>query len=103
MTLIPVAPIGSRRSVAFVCGPQTSELRDIEESTYPPSPRGAALRELRAREGAHVTLGEAARLLGIRPSELSSLELGRATLSAEDWAEAERIIRELKARKEAGQ
>ena len=103
MKLIPVAPIGTHRSVAFVCGPRTSELREIEEPTYPPSPRGAALRELRARDGAHVTLGEAARLLGIRPSEVSSLELGRVTLSAEDWDEAERLIRELKARKEAGQ
>jgi hypothetical protein len=37
--------------------------------------------------------------MGIRPSELSSLELGRATLSAEDWDEAERLIRDLKAEK----
>jgi hypothetical protein len=34
---------------------------------------------------------------------VSSLELGRVTLSAEDWDEAERLIRELKARKEASQ
>lgn len=103
MRLIPVAPIGTHRSVAFVCGPRTSELRDTEEPTYPPSPRGAALRELRAREGAHVTLGEVARMLGVRASDVSSLELGGATLSAEDWDEAERLIRELKSRKGAGQ
>lgn len=99
MKLIPVAPIGTRRSVAFVCGPRTSGLRDTEEPTYPPSPRGDALRELRAREGDHVTIGEAARLLGIGPADLCSLEYGRATLSDEDWIEAERLIRELKARK----
>lgn len=100
MKLIPVAPIGTRRSVALVCGPQTSGLRETEEPTYPPSPRGNALRELRARDGAHVTIREAARRLGISPADMSSLEFGRATLSAEDWVEAERLIRELKARKE---
>lgn len=97
MKLLPVAPIGTHRSAAFVCGPHTSGLREIEEPTYPPSPRGDALRELRAREGAHVTIREAARLLGISAVDVSALELGRATLSDEDWDEAERRIRESKA------
>lgn len=100
MKIIPVSPTGTRQSLAFVCGVRTGGLREVTEPVYPPSPRGAALRELRAREGAHVTLGEAARLMGVRPSELSSLELGRATLSAEDWDEAERLIRDFKAEKD---
>ena len=82
VTLIPVAPIGTERSMAFVNpgGP-----REVELDVYPPSPRGDALRNLRV--GCDLGLRECARALGLSPVDVSALENGRATLSADDWCE----------------
>lgn len=78
-TLIPVEPIGRGRTMAFVC---PGGLREVECDVYPPSP-GEALRESRAAFS--LGLRETAKLLELTPVELTHLERGAATLSAEEW------------------
>lgn len=87
----PVIPTGSQRVGGFVeytDGPGAAFSQD--EPTYPPSPRGTAFRA--AREALGLSMGTTARRLGIRVTELSDIELGRMTLSAEDWERARAIL-----------
>jgi hypothetical protein len=86
--LTPVAPVGSHRSNAFVRATTGCTYREIEVLDYPPSPDGERLRAL--RQSLDLSLRDACQRLGLRPSELSSLEHGRATT---DWAEVERRLR----------
>lgn len=73
----PIAPIGTetvychqnRGDEPHVWGP-------LELPTYPPSPEGEALRDLRVELG--LGLREAARVLGLSALELANLERGRA-------------------------
>ncbi len=92
LQLTMVAPSGHRTARAFFCG----ELRTVADFTYPASPEGEALRAFRVDiDGPHyVNLREAAKRLGIRASELSDLEMGRAMFTEpEMWTEARRLIR----------
>lgn len=50
---------------------------------YPPSPNGVKLSE--ARRNQQINIRDAVKMLSIRASELSGLEMGRFTLSPEDW------------------
>lgn len=86
---IDVAPIGKRKAVGFRCPGGYAEW---EEPVYPESPRGEALRESRVRYG--VGLRELANRLGLSPVEVSNLERGRSTLTAEGWAVAMKIVEE---------
>lgn len=84
LVVIPVAPVGSHESLAFVNPPPPDGcLQRVTVKDYPPSPRGEALRDTRLA----LDLGfrTAADVLGLRPSEVSALERGSATLSADDW------------------
>lgn len=56
------------------------EWKDIDSPKYPPSPEGEELRRLRVHE-ADLVLREAAKRIGITPSELSSLERGSAVFA----------------------
>jgi DNA-binding transcriptional regulator YiaG len=91
--LVPVAPIGKRKSVALV-KPSTGPcmLREIELDEYPPSPDGERFRE--ARHAADLSLRECARELGLRPSEVSDLENGRA-VPADGWDAVITVLRSL--------
>lgn len=88
LVIIPVEPVGSHESLAFVnppppgtCGPTQVTVKD-----YPPSPCGEAL--FHTRLGFDLGLRAAAEVLGLRAVDLSALEHGRATLSADDWCRA---------------
>lgn len=81
-TLVPVAPVGRGRTMAFVC---PGDLREVECDVYPPSP-GEALRDTRIAFS--LGLRETAKLLELTPVELSHLERGAATLSAGEWLAA---------------
>lgn len=84
LAIIPVAPVGSHESLAFVNPPPPSGgLQRVKVTDYPPSPRGEAL--LLTRLGFDLGLRAAAEVLGLRAVDLSALEHGRATLSADDW------------------
>lgn len=88
LNIIPVQPVGSHESVAFVnppppgtCGPTHVTVQD-----YPPSPCGEALRNTRLAFGLGVR--DVTEILGVRPSQVSSLERGSATLTPDDWCRA---------------
>lgn len=84
LQISPVAPIGhsvKRFLVSYANGHGVFEERDTDD--FPPSPEGTALKEERRQLG--LSLGEAARALGISVSALSDLEHGEATC---DWAQA---------------
>ncbi len=90
---IPVEPIGSHKSMAFVDGHDAKGqpfggLREVTVEDYPEEhvKRGALFRV--ARQAAGLSLGEAARALGVGVVELSGLERGSVTLSEEDWGAA---------------
>lgn len=94
LVLIPVEPIGSHESMAF-CNPPApgrGSLRNVTTLDYPPHPCGEALRLLSMR--CDLGLREMACVLALRPSDVSALEFGRATLSAEDWCRVFRAIDE---------
>lgn len=80
ITLIPVAPIGQHTTFAFV---NPGGMREVTMQDYPPSERGAGLLHLRL--GCDLGLRECARAVGLSPVDISALEHGRATLSADDW------------------
>jgi Helix-turn-helix len=62
------------------------------EPVYPPSHEGEALRNVRLWE-ANLTLRPAAARLGIKPSELSDLEMGRSVFAEPAmWSLARRIL-----------
>jgi hypothetical protein len=49
-----------------------------EEDNYPISDAAKVLRQARVHDGVYMNIRQAARLLGLKPSELSDLEHGRA-------------------------
>lgn len=58
---------------------------------YPPSPHGAELRQLRTLLG--LSIGEAARALGVSAVELSDLERGRRVpVDPSDWKPARAVL-----------
>lgn len=82
LTIIPVAPIGTR--VATVLA-NPGGLRQVNESVYPDHPCGDALRTLRLR--CDLGLREAAKVFDLPPQEVSALERGSATLAPEAWCQ----------------
>jgi hypothetical protein len=79
--LIPVAPIRTR-PVTVLCH---GDVYQATESVYPDHPCGDALRTLRLR--CDLGLREAAKVIGLPPAEVSSLERGSATLAPEQWCQ----------------
>lgn len=77
LTLYPVDPTGDRPGVGRSWRPQ-------REPEYPYSPGGEMLRE--ARLARHLTLLQAAGLLGLRTAEVAALERGSARLDERQWA-----------------
>lgn len=87
LNLIPVQPVGSHESLAFVNPPPPDGgLQRVTVRDYPASPCGEAL--LHTRLGFDLGLRSAASVLGLSAVDLSALEHGRATLSADDWCRA---------------
>jgi hypothetical protein len=88
-----VEPIGTRTSIGFWDGVDEHG-RDVggygplELPEYPASPGGERLRQARLR--AAYSLREAARWMGLRPVELSSLE--RGSLRFRDPDDYERVL-----------
>lgn len=78
----PVEPTGTERHRVHVqrATPRgrVCEWRDVDSPTYPRSVEGEELRRLRVHE-ADLVLREAAKRLGLSPSELSGLERGSLT------------------------
>ena len=94
---IPIEPIGTRTSRAFVTRASGCDIETMTTPVYPPSPRGEELR--RVRVAFDRTLGEAARLLGLRPLDVSDLEWGRATFATdEEW---NAVLRALEGKEES--
>ena len=92
LNLQRVEPIGSHTSKAFVNrGSAGCTLQTTHGEDYPKSEKGDALRALRISENdpspqaPFLSKGQAARVLGIEPSEYSELENGRYTLSDLEW------------------
>jgi len=84
LALIPVASIGTEKALAHVNrGSRHHGWGMIDTPRWPDSPEGRALRVLRLV--CDLGLREAAKVLGLSPSDLSALERGSATLSPEDW------------------
>lgn len=86
MTLIQVEPIRKESTKAFI---EYANGGGYEETVsvlrYPDSVNGQKLYEYRQR--ANLSIRDAIRTLGIRPSELCGLETGKFGLSPEDWIE----------------
>jgi LmbE family N-acetylglucosaminyl deacetylase len=93
-TFRKVEPTGSRTSQAMVCREGgRGELELVTMSTYPPSPRGDRLHDLRVRR--NLGLREAATMLGMSATRLSDLQAGRAVLGDEsEWNTAEALLTE---------
>ena len=88
MTPIAVTPLRVEKALAFVC---PGGLREVDSPVYPEHPRGKALRSLRV--ACDVTLGDAARIAGITPAQLSGLEHGRYALANDtEWCELYAVI-----------
>ena len=96
MKLRAVDPVGERISSAFVRRASGCTFKDVTIPTYPPSPMGDKLRE--ARHRASLSLGQAARLFGLKASEFSGLEWGRTTLDNDDWQAVFRALNAIKGR-----
>ncbi len=93
--ITPVEPTGSRSGGAgFICrtggqGGAVARMPDVR--TYPPSPRGEALRALRVRIG--LGARAAAAKIGISGADLGRLERGEATLESDnEWDRAEALL-----------
>ncbi len=82
LSVIPVAPTGTRAATVLA---NPGGLRQVNEQVYPDHPCGDALRTLRLR--CDLGLREAAKVIGLPPSEVSSLERGAATLAPEQWCQ----------------
>lgn len=94
MKLIPVEPIGTRRSMALVkhaSGPCTIE--GVELPEYPPSPRGRALRDARVAKA--IGVRDLAHVLGISAVQLGELERGRLVTDDAGWDEAMARVKEM--------
>lgn len=86
LSLIKVNPIGRTKAYGFVEGePNVRGLRQTSRPVYSPSMNGARLSSVRRRQ--QINIRDCARLLSIRSSELSKLEIGEMTLSEEEWEE----------------
>lgn len=76
IVLDPVQPVGTRKATGFVDRTDgTGGVESWDELVYPPHPEGESFRGL--RRSLEISIGEAARRLGIKPSEVSGLEFGR--------------------------
>ena len=93
-----VAALGTRKTIAHVNrGARGSGFEEIELPVYPDSPEGAEFR--RARVAARVTLGEAARRLGLSMVYVSELERGaRRPAAGTTWDDITRVALGGKAR-----
>lgn len=76
--IVPVAPIGRGEHLVFP-NPGHPQLAMVD--LYPPSTRGNVLRMVRI--AADLSMGEAARLVGLDVVAWSSIENGRATLESD--------------------
>lgn len=92
MTVIPVQPIGSHRSMAFVTRTTGCGLAEVEAQEFPSENVhwGQALRDFRLT--LDLSLREAANVLGLSAVDMSSLERGRATLAEPDKDEAMALL-----------
>lgn len=86
-----VEAVGSRKSTAFVdyADRSKSGVEQVEVPVYPSSPDGERLRAVRIER--ELGLRETAEGLGIRPSELSGLEMGRLSC---DWPQLMAALRD---------
>ena len=89
--MIPITPVEPMRTepvAAFVERQDRtrSGLEWINWPIYPRSPMGVRLRA--ARKAAGLSLGQASRRAGLRPSEWSGLECGNNQTTDAGWAEA---------------
>lgn len=81
--IIPVAPVGTEKTAAFVC---PGGLREVDVDVYPPHPRGKVLRSM--RRAFDLGLREATALVGVTASELCGLERGSRSLESDAaWCE----------------
>ena len=98
MIAVPVAPLRSEKTRAFVRRTSGCELETVDSPVYPEHPKGRELREARVNGPRHVTIGQAARHLKMAPADYSGLEFGRMTFATEsEWASALAMVRELAA------
>ena len=81
--------IGRCETVAMVCREDGSGgLMPVVEDVHPPSHFGVQLRAARfSGSPRSLTLGQAARFLGLSLSQLSGLETGDLTLPDHEWVE----------------
>lgn len=97
-----VEPTGEAMSAAFVdrrCDSHWSGIRGsverISRKIYPRSLEGKLLREM--REGLGLSMGDAARALGLSVVEVSAIETGSKRPKHQDgWAQIEAVMREAK-------
>ena len=82
--LLPVAPNGFGKAYGFACGPAApSGIVEFTVNDYPQTAEAKAFGDLRDREPV-LGFRATARLLGIKPSEVSSLQRGSA-VPADGW------------------
>lgn len=83
--LHPIAvPPARRDGVGYDCGKDRSRVFRDDLPTWDPTPENVKARSLRRASG--LTLGEVSRAVGIGVAEVSGLEYGAQTLTAEEWA-----------------
>lgn len=86
-TPVPVQPVGRCSAPTFVdYADGTGALCNVERPVYPPSAQGYAMRVLRHAGPRHVSIAEAAGLLGMAAVQVSGLERGLYTLPEPEWA-----------------
>lgn len=84
LDFIKVEPIGAERNLVFVDYANRRGGARFEDSpVYPTAVEGQRLRSLRQER--RITLRRATEILGITGVELSRLECGSLTLSADQW------------------
>jgi hypothetical protein len=89
--IVPRHQIGERETAGFRTKADGScSWATWVEPVYAPSPQGAALHELRVALG--LTIGQAARTLGIGPADMSALEWGRAEPEGDNWDYVRRML-----------
>jgi hypothetical protein len=96
ITLIPVPPLRTTTSLAFVTRSTDTEgegggMEQVPWTTYPESPLAVEMRRLRRDLGLH--LGEAGVALGFDALTFSRLERGAFTMTEEERARAEVLLR----------
>lgn len=93
IAVLPVEPLSTETTLAFVDGPGVHGVAEVPTATYPDSPQGDRVRELLCEHD--VSLGDLARALRICTSDLSGIERGRRMTDAAGWAEIERCVLEI--------